>query len=324
MKRVLVTGATGFVGANLARRLLRDGHEVHLLLRRGYAPWRIDAIRANVRCHEVDLGDRDALARTFAAIRPEWVFHLAVHGAYSSQTDLHQMVQTNIVGTINLVEAAIGASAEVLVNTGSSSEYGLKDHAPAETAWLEPNSHYAVTKASATLYCRHAAQRSGLRLPTLRLYSVYGPYEEPTRPIPTLVVRGLRGDLPPLVDPRIARDYVYVDDVIDAYLLAASTADQESGAVYNVGTGVQLSLAEVVATARRAMAIMAEPAWGSMPDRAWDTSVWVSDSGKIRRELGWCPRITFEEGLGRTIGWFRANHDVHEVYARQLAPAIRG
>jgi nucleoside-diphosphate-sugar epimerase len=324
MKRALVTGATGFVGANLARRLLRDGHEVHLLLRRGHAPWRIDAIRSEVHCHEVDLGDRDELARTFAAIRPEWVFHLAVHGAYSSQTDLHQMVQTNMVGTINLVEAAIGAGVEVLVNTGSSSEYGLKDHAPAETEWLEPNSHYAVTKASATLYCRHAAQRSGLLLPTLRLYSVYGPYEEPTRLIPTLVARGLRGELPPLVDPRIARDYVYVDDVIDAYLLAASTPGQEPGAVYNVGVGVQLSLAEVVATARRVMAIAAEPAWGSMPDRAWDTSVWVSDSGKIRRKLGWCPKVDFAAGLGHTIEWFRANPALHDVYEPRLAPASRG
>src|SRR5262245_20020645 len=99
MKRVVVTGASGFVGADLARRLLRDGHEVHLLLRPGHAPWRLVEMQQDVRRHQVDLGDRDGLRAALAAIRPDWVFHLAVHGAYSAQTDLYRMVQTNILGT---------------------------------------------------------------------------------------------------------------------------------------------------------------------------------------------------------------------------------
>ena len=104
-RRVIITGATGFVGANLARRLLRDGHDLHLLLRQGYAPWRVAAICDEVHLYEVDLGDREALGRIGAGIRPDWIFHLAAYGAYSSQTDLSQIVATNILGTINLVEA---------------------------------------------------------------------------------------------------------------------------------------------------------------------------------------------------------------------------
>ncbi|HEY8602429.1 MAG TPA: SDR family NAD(P)-dependent oxidoreductase [Thermomicrobiales bacterium] len=319
MKRVIVTGATGFVGANLARRLLSDGHEVHLLLRRGHAAWRIAGIASAVRCHEVDLGDREGLQRAFDLIRPEWVFHLAVHGAYSSQTDLREMVQTNIIGTINLVEAALSADVAAFVNTGSSSEYGLKDHAPTENEWLDPNSYYAVTKASATQYCRHMAHHSGLLLPTLRLYSVYGPYEEPTRLIPALVTRGLRGELPPLVDPAVSRDYVYVDDVVEAYLLAATVPEQEIGAVYNIGTAVQTPLHEVVGIARRVMDITAEPVWGSMPNRGWDTTIWVADNRKIRSSLGWYPRISFEEGLCRMIDWLKSEPILVERYARQLA-----
>src|SRR5919112_1924691 len=98
-RRVIMTGATGFVGANLARRLLQEGHDTHVLVRRGYAPWRIAAIRNDVRLYEVDLGDREALDRTVAGIRPDWIFHLAAHGAYASQTDLSQIVTTNILGT---------------------------------------------------------------------------------------------------------------------------------------------------------------------------------------------------------------------------------
>ncbi len=322
MKRVIVTGATGFVGANLARRLLSEGHEVHLLLRHGYTPWRIAEIASVVHCHEVDLGDTEGLRRAFALIQPEWVFHLAVHGAYSSQTDLQQMVQTNIVGTINLVEAALGAGVAAFVNTGSSSEYGLKDHAPTENEWLDPNSYYAVTKASATQYCRHMAHRSGLHLPTLRLYSVYGPYEEPTRLIPALVARGLRGELPPLVDPAVSRDYVYVDDVVEAYLLAAAVPDQETGAVYNIGTAVQTPLREVVDVARRVMDIAAEPVWGSMPNRGWDTNIWVSDNRKVRRELGWEPGYSLEDGLGRLVRWFRDNPNLREYYQQQLEQGV--
>lgn len=314
MKRVIITGATGFVGANLVRRLLQDGHEIHLLVRQGFNIWRIEAVRSDVQLHEIDFGDTDTLARIVAKIQPAWVFHLAAHGAYSSQTNLHQIVQTNVIGTINLVEACLRTGFEAFVNTGSSSEYGFKAHAPSETEWLEPNSHYAVTKASATLFCRYTAQSQHVHIPTLRLYSVYGAYEEPTRLMPTLIVRGLKGELPPLVNPDIARDYVYVEDVNDAYLLAATQPNQELGAVYNVGSGVQTSLREVVDVARQVMGIATEPIWGSMPNRHWDTNVWVSDNRRIQDELGWRSRHTFEQGFRLMVDWLRDNPGLQQFY----------
>ena len=308
-RRALLSGASGFVGAVLARRLLADGHEVHLLLRPGHNPWRVHEIKNEVAVHAVDLGDHAGLERTVASVRPDWIFHLAAHGAYPNQRDLDTIVATNVLGTVNLVRAAERIGFEALINTGSSSEYGLKDHAPAEEEWLEPNSDYAVTKAAATLFCRHTAQRTRLPIITLRLYSVFGPYEEPRRLVPTLIAHGLEGRLPPLVNPDVARDYVHVDDVCDAYLLAASTPGQELGAVYNVGTGVQTTLREIVATARSLLAIEAEPVWGSMPERSWDTNVWISNPGRISAGLGWAPKFDLEQGLARTIAWFRANSD---------------
>jgi UDP-glucose 4-epimerase len=318
MARALVTGGTGFVGANLARRLLGDGHEVHLLVRRGHAPWRIEAIRHELRLHEVELADVEALSTVVARIRPEWVFHLAAHGAYPAQTDVAAIVQTNVLGTVNLVEACLRTGFAAFVHTGSSSEYGFKNHPPAETEWLDPNSHYAVTKASATLYCRYTARSRDVAITTLRLYSAYGPYEEPTRLLPTLVVRGLRGDLPPLVNPDVARDYVDVADVVDACLLAAQRPAAERGAVYNLGTGVQTSLREVVEIARRVLGLATEPVWGSMPDRIWDTAVWVADSRAIRAALGWQPRYGLEAGFRRLVDWLRADPALCRFYeARQ-------
>ena len=304
-KPVLVTGGTGFVGANLARRLLREGCQVHLLVRQGHAPWRLQGIEDKVQLHEVELTDRAALDLLVAQVRQEWIFHLAAYGAYSWQTDLRQMIQTNITGTANLLEACAQAGFGAFVNTGSSSEYGAKDHAPAEEENPEPNSHYACTKVAATLLCRYTAQDRNLNLATLRLYSVYGPYEDPGRLFPALIRKGLQGELPPLVSPDTTRVYVYVEDVCDAYLLAASRPGQAPGVVYNVGTGVQTSLRQLVELARAELGSAAEPSWDSMPARIWDTSVWVADNCRIRQALGWEPRTVLKEGFKRTAEWFR-------------------
>jgi UDP-glucose 4-epimerase len=310
----IVTGGTGFVGANLARRLLRAGVDVHLFVRPGFARWRIEEIQDDVRLHVVDLGDAEVLARSVALIQPRWVFHLAAYGAYSTQTDVDRIVQTNLIGTINLVNACIQVGCDAFVNAGSSSEYGFKDHAPSEREWLEPNSDYAWSKAAATLFCRLTAQRRAAPIITLRLYSVYGPYEEPTRLMPTIIARGLRGELPPLVNPDIARDYVYIDDVCEAFVLTATTTGQELGAVYNVGTGVQTSLRDVVDLARRQLRIHQQPVWGSMPGRIWDTPVWVADSRAIRAALGWYPRVDVAGGFGAFVEWLRRDSEVARFY----------
>jgi UDP-glucose 4-epimerase len=304
-KRVLVTGGSGFVGANLARRLLADGHDVHLLLRPQRELWRLDGVLADLRIQEADLRDADSVGRVLAATRPEWIFHLAAHGAYPTQTETHSILETNLLGTANLLDAGAAVGFQAFVNSGSSSEYGHKDHAPAEDEWPEPNSAYAVAKAAATMYCRQRARRDGLPVTTLRLYSVYGPFEEPSRLVPRLIAEGLQGRLPPLVNPTVARDYLQVEDVCEAYL-AAATAGTEPGAVYNVGTGVQTTLAEIVDLVRRLLGIGAEPAWGTMPDRSWDTDVWVANPARIRAELGWSPTLDLERGLARTIAWYRA------------------
>ena len=144
---------------------------------------------------------------------------------------------------------------------------------------------------------------------------MYGPYEEPKRLIPTLIVKGLKGELPPLVDPEIARDYVYVEDVIDAFMLCAAHSPLERGAVYNVGTGIQTTLRQVVDTARRLLPITAQPQWGSMANRQWDSTSWVANSCKLQLELGWKPRYDFEAGLAQTIQWFRANQSTLAFYA---------
>lgn len=311
--RSLVTGAAGFIGAALARRLLARGDRVTALAGPGSDPWRLEGLRADAEVLELDLRDAEAVARVMRAARPDEVFHLAAHGAYSWQRSLSRMIETNVAGTAHVAEAALDAGARAIVSAGSSSEYGLKDHAPPERELPEPNSAYAVTKASATLLGGWLARERGAAFTTLRLYSAYGPWEEPRRLMPALVAAGLERRLPPLADPAIARDFVYVEDVCDAFLVAAQRARPSEGAVYNVGSGAQTTLRELATVARRTFAIEEEPAWAAFPARDWDTDVWVADAHRAADELGWRARTSLEAGLAAFAAWME-----------ELGPAVAG
>ncbi len=312
-RRVLVTGAAGFVGSGLVRRLLADGHRVELLLRPQSDTWRIDDVRAECVIHNADLRDRDAVQAAVDAAKPEWVFHLAAHGAYSWQTDAELIFESTILGTLHLTRACLRHGFAAFVQAGSSSEYGLKDHAPSEEELPEPNSEYAVAKVAGTLLCRHLAARHDLHLATLRLYSVYGPWEDPGRLLPTLAAHALEGRLPPLVDPATARDFVHIDDACDAFVAATRRVPGSDG-VYNVGSGHQTTLAELVEVVRHTLRVPAEPQWGTHAARSWDTNVWVADAAKIARELGWRARRTIEEGVAGLCCWLREHPELWTRY----------
>lgn len=316
MKQVLITGGSGFVGANLTRRLLRDGHNIHLILRPGYRPWRLNEIANEFQTHTADLEDREAVTRCVRKVRPDWVFHLAAYGAYSSQTGIERMIATNLLGTIGLLDACVEVGVEAFVHTGSSSEYGYKDHAASEDEVIHPNSHYAITKAAATHYCRFTATQRAVNAVTVRLYSIYGPYEEPGRLIPALVVHGLRGALPPLVSPHVARDFVYIDDAVEAIIRVAASG--KSGAIYNVCTGVQSPLAAVVDMARELMNIPVEPTWASMPQRPWDTDQWSGSPELMAREVGWRAQRDFRRGLEETINWMSRHPHWRAFYDERI------
>jgi UDP-glucose 4-epimerase len=323
LKRVLVTGASGFVGANLVRRLLHDGHEIHLIVRPSHEKWRLQDIAGCLKIHETDLEDRDGVFQLVAAIRADWIFHLAAHGAYSHQTSIERMAATNFLGCVALLDACAKVGMEAFVQTGSSSEYGYKYHAAEESELLEPNSSYAITKAAATHYCQHVARKLNVNAVTLRLYSIYGPYEDPNRLIPTLLLHGLRGSLPPLVSPSVARDFVYVDDAVDAILQVAAKQAIPRGAVYNICSGVQNTLKDVVEVSRRLLPVNVEPVWSTMAERSWDTDRWLGSPARMSKEIGWQARANIESGLRKTIEWFARNPELESFYAKRIFDEVR-
>lgn len=312
--KALVTGAGGFIGACLVRRLIDDGHDVVAIERPGGSTWRLDELAQSVHIRELDLLDGDGITATIAAERPEWIFHLAAHGAYSWQRDAERIMQTNLVSTVRLLAACQAHGFAAFVHAGTSSEYGFKDHAPKETERVDPNSDYAVMKAAATTHLRFVAVRDDEHIVTLRLYSVYGPWEEPGRLMPTLVARGLEGRLPPLVSPDTPRDFVSVADANDAFLMTAARTHLPRGAIYNIGSGRETKLREVVEVARAELGISAAPAWGTEPARGWDAKVWVADAALAADELGWRARDDLATGFRSLAGWLRERRDLWDRY----------
>jgi nucleoside-diphosphate-sugar epimerase len=315
--RALVTGAGGFVGANLAKSLAQAGHDVVAWVRPESPTWRLDHLGDAVEVVPVDLLDGEAIDAGVREARADWVFHLAAHGAYSWQRDAERIMQTNLVATVRLLAACQQHGFAAFVNAGSSSEYGFQDHAPSEDELPEPNSDYASMKAAATQHCRFVAQRDDVHVVTLRLYSIYGPWEEPGRLMPTLVARGLEGKLPPLVSPDTPRDFVSVRDADLAFMKAAERTDLERGAVFNIGSGRQTTLREVVDVARAQLGIGTEPEWGTEPQRSWDAAVWVSDPGKANAELGWRAEDDLPTGFGHLATWLRESPDLWARYEIQ-------
>jgi len=305
-KKYLITGASGFVGSVLLRKLTSNRYNIHIILRKESNTWRIEDILSKVKIHYSDLLDVKELTRIIKKIKPDIIFHLATHGAYSYQEDANKIINTNILGTWNLLQACNEINYELFVNTGSSSEYGFKKYAMRETDILKPASYYAVTKCAQTLLCTHIAKQEDRPIVMIRPFSIYGPFEEPRRFIPTLMKNLYFKKEMNLVSPDTARDYIYVDDIIDAFL-TISELKKHKGECFNIGTGIQSTIKDVVGAAVKVTGRNTKFNWSKMESRKWDTNNWVADISKAKKLLKWKPKTSLETGLILTWEWFKKN-----------------
>lgn len=304
-ERVLVTGSSGFVGACIVRELLRRGHEVHVILRAPAHSWRLEGIRGELHVHQGDLTDAAAVAAIVRDASPGAIVHLATYGAYEDQAAARSIFQTNLLGTYNLLEAAQAARVQAFVNAGSSSEYGFRADPMRETDRLAPNSFYAVAKAAQTHLASLIAARGDMGVCTFRLFSIYGPWEEPKRLIPTIIRRAWSGQPLEMVSSATARDFVYVDDLFEPMLdfprIAAIKGD-----VVNLGSGVQTTLGEVIEVLRGICPRALDVRWGAMSARHWDSNKWVADPSRAKSIFNWTARHSLRDGLAKTAEWIQS------------------
>jgi nucleoside-diphosphate-sugar epimerase len=278
--RALVTGAGGFVGRHLTARLRADGWDVAGLTRA-----------------DVDLADPVAASAAVRAADPDVVFSLAAGRAKATAA---QRAATVAVNTSPWLVDALPDRCRTVVRLGSSTEYAASPRPMAEDAALEPRGFFGASKAAGSLLLQAAADERGVRAAVLRAFQVYGPGDHPTRLVPVVLTAARTGGTVPLPASPSRRDWVWVGDVVDACVRAAEGSTLPAGTVLNIGTGVQTSTEELVATAERVTGRPIATAPGAHPGRDWDTADWVADPAAARRLLGWEPTVDLAEGLART------------------------
>lgn len=303
--RVLVTGASGFIGSHLTRQLIDEGAEVHALTSTvsSVYPQRLLPLRGRITLHEGNLADRSAMDALAEAARPQYVFHL---GAYThvgkSWQRVDECVQANVQGTLNLLQALAPHGYERFVYTGTSEIYGDVDVPFTESGPVNPVSPYSVSKYAGERYCRMFVQGRGWPIVMVRPFNAYGPAQSPDRVIPEIIVRALRGQRLAMTQGNQTREFNYVTDIAAGFVAAALRG--EPGQVYNIGCGEEVSMRDLATTLLRLMGDPIRPEFGALPDRP--TEIWrmYADAARAREQLGWQPAVSLEDGLRRTIAWY--------------------
>jgi len=300
---ILVIGASGFVGCNLLKVLLRERDDVIGTFFSGDS-WRLEGIHSR-NISFFNMQDAINVRTLLMRIKPEVIFDCSSFGAYSFEEDFERIYETNFTSFIHIMEIVSSLGLSAYIHAGSSSEYGKNAAGPAEDGSLIPNSHYAVSKAAASNAIAYYGKVRGVPVVNLRLYSIYGPYEDSSRLIPVVCEHSLRGKLPLLARTEVERDFVYVDDAVEAFLRAAMAMSSEiAGESFNIGTGIRTSLADLANIAKKIFEIKEEPRFNRSAGRAWDEDIWFARPQKANQLLGWKPSVQLADGLLRTRDWW--------------------
>jgi nucleoside-diphosphate-sugar epimerase/glycosyltransferase involved in cell wall biosynthesis len=309
---ILVLGGSGFIGANVALALLRYRDDVFVTATRLPA-WRLEAIPQD-RVRVVDLLIDSNLDELLEAVQPRTIVDCVAYGAYSFETDSQLIYGTNFSLVSRLLARLETRKISVYLHAGSSSEYGDNASGPSEQAAFAPNSHYAVSKVAAANLLYYYGKKKGFPCVNLRLYSVYGPLEDSSRLIPNLVKCGFAGHYPELVNPSTSRDFLYIDDAVEAFIdVALNFTSDDYGSSFNIGTGYKTTIKDCAVLARDIFSIPRDPEF-SMPSRDWDVADWYANISEVRSRIGWAPRTDFREGVIKTADWFQRLEDKEKYF----------
>ncbi len=311
-RRVLVTGASGFIGSHAVRGLLALGADVHALVRRGTVARRLDALSddRSVTRWPGDVTDARAVHACVRGASPHVVLHLAgdtsgrrAAGAWDA---VERSVAVHLSGTLNVLRAAAesGGPVETVVRLGGLEEYGTAPIPFTEDARERPISPYSASQVATTHYCQALQPQLPFAVVTLRPALVYGPDQDEEFFIPALIAACVRGETFAMTHGTQRRDLLYIDDMIDA-LFRAATRPGLAGAVINVGTGEEHAIRDV------ADAIVRLTGYGRLAldarqTRARDLDHLVTTTERAYVLLGWRARTSLPDGLARTVAWSRA------------------
>ena len=307
---MLVTGITGFIGSNLAQRLVDEGYEVYGLVRHvSRAELRsLDRVLERIHFVEGDLSEYHSVRSAIASTAPTAVIHLgAMTPVRHSYEDPFPYAKVNFLGTMNIVHATLETSPRTRIIAASTAEvYGWQPHEPIpEDTKLNPSSPYGVSKAAADEYVRMAMKTYGLKATILRCNNTYGRVGEKGFLVEYVVSSMLGNQTVYVGEPHHVRDYMFVDDHVDAYLRALKNGNA-AGEVFNVSPGNPITNIELVRLVAQIIGFTGKVVEGSYPPGypvrpTSDTDYIVLRSEKIRSQLGWKPSVKIDEGLQRVV-----------------------
>ena len=307
--RVLVTGASGFLGSHASRHLVQRGADVHALVRSSGAVDALDGLPLTT--HVGDVTDYQSVLDCFKKSSPRIVFHLAGDtSARRSQGGWDAVMRSfdvNLVGTINVIRAAdeLRPHVETVLRLGGLEEYGLAEVPYQETAREQPVSPYSASQVAATHFCQAIQLELEFQIVTMRPALVYGPGQRAGFFIPALIRSCLAGIDFDMTAGTQARDLLYIDDAIEGILLAGAREDLR-GAIINLSTGVEHSMARVSEMIGELTGAKAQIRRGGPSVQINDLEHLYASNALAKRLLGWSPRISLEEGLSRTIAALRS------------------
>jgi len=238
-------------------------------------------------------------------VRPQFIFHLANLGLYGGiDSTLEESVKVNLFGTFNLIDGLEKVGYECFINTGSSSEYGIKTSPMAEDEICQPETNYALTKLAATLYAKSYAKINNKPIVTLRLFSPFGPFDHSSRFIAQAILKMQKGQTVSVRNPNALRDYIFIDDVIDAFTLCIKNYSKLSGEIINIGRGSQISMKYMVELLAKQIGSKTKIIFGK-PIK--DKNMWQADIRRAKLKLGWTPKTNLAKGVRTTLEWFKQN-----------------
>jgi UDP-glucose 4-epimerase len=302
--RALVTGASGHLGSYLAERLVREGAEVFILVRPKSNLWRLNEVLDRVKVVEADLADVARLTTALNQVKPEAVFHLAWQGVASALKNDPVQVTDNVCGSLNLFEAVRTTGCKVWIGTGSQAEYGSQEEILTEDTPLHPLTAYGVGKLCVGLLTKKLCELSNIRYVWFRLLATYGTKDDETHLIPTVIRHLLVRERPSLTLGEQLWDYLHVEDAAEA-IYRAAICEQAQG-VFNLGSGQTHSLRSIVERIRDLIDPTLPLGFGDVaypPDQLMRLATSIE---RLHAATGWMPRVEIDEGLRRTIEWYRA------------------